>query len=252
MIGIVILLVLALIVHELGHLLAGLAFRVQISKCCLFFDPGFRLLDTGKRFGIRYCVGWIPFGAYVKFSPKEEGAKGVFLDNLHPLKRVVVSLAGIGMNLLLAYICIFSWVNHYADDEERMGLTEQIQLVHSIVQDEVKDCTSYISSLWKWEDDEQNTVEEDVEGFQMQTSLPESDVYNLIWRFALLNLFMAVFNLLPIPPLDGAQTLFHVYEFLFHRPVNVMIQLGTGLIGFLLIMASNAYDLYQMVWHFFE
>lgn len=250
MITIIVLMALALAGHELGHLIAGLAFRVQISKFCLFFDPGFRLVDTRKRFNIRFCMGWIPFGAYVKFATKgENSSNGVFIQDLHPLKRAVISLAGVIMNLLLTYLCIFIWVNHYADSESQTELKEHIHQTNTIIQNEVVHCTSYITNYWKLGGEAEDTNSEDI---QIKTSQPESIGYTMIWQFALLNLFLTVFNLFPIPPLDGAQTLYNIYEYLFHRPVNTMFLLAAGILGMLLIMGSNMYDLWKLLWEFIE
>lgn len=48
--------IISLTLHEVGHYLAALAFRVRVSKFCLFLDPGFRLLDTGTRSKILYTI----------------------------------------------------------------------------------------------------------------------------------------------------------------------------------------------------
>ena len=43
------LLPLSLVVHEIGHTLMALVFKVRVGKFCIFFIPWFRLLDTGKK-----------------------------------------------------------------------------------------------------------------------------------------------------------------------------------------------------------
>ena len=140
----------ALIVHEVGHLLAALAFRFRVSKFCLFFDPWFRLIDTGKLFPIRLCVGWIPFGAYVRFLSAGENTdnhKNLY-ENLHPLKRVVISLSGEIMNLLMACLFIFAWVGNHADRIHSYSVAKHIAITHRIVNDEIGNVVESISDYW--------------------------------------------------------------------------------------------------------
>ena len=53
--------------------------------------------------------------------------------------------------------------------------------------------------------------------------------------------------MLPIPPIDGAQTLYNLYEFVLHKPVSRGYQIIAGVIGFLLIIGANVADFISYV-----
>jgi regulator of sigma E protease len=106
---------LALIVsHELGHFLAAKAVGMRVERFSLFFPPK---VASFKRGETEYQLGALPLGGYVKItgmSPDEvaelepEIAARAYY-NKAPWKRIVVILAGPGVNLLLALV-IFTGV----------------------------------------------------------------------------------------------------------------------------------------------
>ena len=61
-----------------------------------------------------------------------------------------------------------------------------------------------------------------------------STFLNLI---ATLNVFLMVFNLLPVPVLDGGQIFFFICEGIFRRPLPMKIQMRLQQIGFLLLIS---------------
>lgn len=67
---------------------------------------------------------------------------------------------------------------------------------------------------------------------------------------ALLSINLAIFNLLPLPALDGGRILFVVIEMIFRRPVNQKIEAVIHNIGFILlllmIMAVTVKDLIKL------
>ena len=242
----------ALIVHEVGHLLAALAFRVRVSKFCLFFDPWFRLIDTGKLFSIRLCVGWIPFGAYVRFLSAEESTDNHnnLYENLHPLKRVAVSLSGVIMNLLMACLFIFAWVGNHADRIHCYSLAKHIAITHRIVNDEIGNVVESISDYWMYKDQHSKAENENVRSVHRK-STPKMSWNKFLLMFARVNLFLFLFNLLPLPPLDGAQTLYHIYEYVFHKPLNIAFQVIAGCVGFAAIIGSNIIELVKYAFRIF-
>lgn len=242
----------ALIVHEVGHLLAALAFHVRVSKFCIFFDPWFRLIDTGKLFSIRLCVGWIPFGAYVRFLSAEESTDNHnnLYENLHPLKRVAISLSGVMMNLLMACLFIFAWVGNHADRIHSYSVAKHIAITHRIVNDEIGNVVESISDYWMYKDQHSKAENENVRSVHRK-STPKMSWNKFLLMFARVNLFLFLFNLLPLPPLDGAQTLYHIYEYVFHKPLNIAFQVIAGCVGFAAIIGSNIIELVKYAFRIF-
>ena len=240
----------SLVVHEIGHALMALVFKVRVSKFCIFFDPWFRLLDTGNRFKTRFCIGWIPLGAYVRFgsSDGDDSNRFVLPPGLHPLKRVMISISGALMNLLIAYICIFAWVGSHEYKDGVLSFGQQVASTNYIVESEAKSTFSSISVYWM---PQGNNISEPIEQSVKAVTATKKATNNrwrtFLWGFACLNLFLAIFNMLPIPPLDGTQTFYNLYEFVLHKPVSRGFQIIAGAIGALLIMGANAADFIRYV-----
>jgi regulator of sigma E protease len=102
--GIVVLIVL----HELGHFAVAKAVGMRVERFSLFFPPTLGRVRLGET---EYALGAIPAGGYVKITgmnPEEIKeldpviAKRAYYTQA-PWKRIVVILAGPGMNLLIAF-----------------------------------------------------------------------------------------------------------------------------------------------------
>ncbi|WP_317167086.1 RIP metalloprotease RseP [Blattabacterium cuenoti] len=102
-----------ILVHELGHYILAILFKVRVEKFFLFFDPWFSIFK--KKIGKTiYGIGWIPLGGYIKISgiinPNDKNNK----DNKNykfysksSIKRLLIISGGIIANIILS-ILIFS------------------------------------------------------------------------------------------------------------------------------------------------
>lgn len=104
---------LLIFVHELGHFLACRLTRVGVEKFSIGFGPEL-LAWQGK--GTRYSLSLIPFGGFVKPQGESEdevqkrGQTRVGDFVAAPvLSRILVIVAGVLMNYLLAYV-LFVWI----------------------------------------------------------------------------------------------------------------------------------------------
>jgi membrane-associated protease RseP (regulator of RpoE activity) len=86
--------VLALVVHELGHLLAARLCKTSVIEAGLGWGP--KLLNV-RVHGIDYHLRLLPLGAYVKLDM-------VGLQKRPLVQQVVVLLAGIAMNVILGAV----------------------------------------------------------------------------------------------------------------------------------------------------
>jgi regulator of sigma E protease len=100
-------------IHELGHLLSAKTFGVYCKEFALGMGPKIYSIK-GKE--TEYSIRLLPLGGFVSMVgeegvevdvPKERSLKGI-----HPLKRLVVMLAGIVMNVILAFV-IMTGINIY-------------------------------------------------------------------------------------------------------------------------------------------
>ena len=95
---------LAMIIHELGHLIAARSCRVSASELGLGMGP--RLF--GFRFGsLRFSLRAIPIASFVMLD-------GTALKERSVRAQVLVHLGGVGFNIvagLLTYGTMFGWFN---------------------------------------------------------------------------------------------------------------------------------------------
>lgn len=92
-------------VHELGHFLMAKRNKIVVDEFAFGFPP--RLIKLGERGGTVYAINAIPFGGYVKMRGEEDPTDPGSFAAASKRARVVVLLAGVAMNFLLA-ILLFS------------------------------------------------------------------------------------------------------------------------------------------------
>ncbi len=100
-----------IILHEAGHFAAAKAVGMRVERFSLFFGP---MLWKVRRGETEYGIGPIPLGGYVKITgmnPNEDippEARPRAYYNQKVWKRIVVILAGPGVNLLIAFVLLFA------------------------------------------------------------------------------------------------------------------------------------------------
>ncbi|MEI8143034.1 MAG: site-2 protease family protein [Candidatus Berkelbacteria bacterium] len=93
------------LVHELGHFLAAKAFGVKVEEFAFGFPPR---IFSWKRGETNYSLNAIPIGGYVKMLGELEHSKDKrAFENQAPWKRLIISLAGVTMNFLLAWLALW-------------------------------------------------------------------------------------------------------------------------------------------------
>lgn len=119
-------LTLLVVIHEFGHFITAKIFGVRVEKFYIFFNPGFSLFKfKPKSSDTTYGIGWLPLGGYVKLSGmidesfdtdqmKEEPKDWEFRTK-PAWQRLIIMIAGVVMNFLLA-IAIYSGIAfHWGD-----------------------------------------------------------------------------------------------------------------------------------------
>ncbi len=102
-------LIVLVLIHELGHFLMAKKFGIKVEE----FGIGIPPRAWGKKIGeTLYSLNWIPYGGFVRLLGEDEIDKKV-LNNprsfaAHPVwQRIIVVVAGVAMNLLLAWILFY-------------------------------------------------------------------------------------------------------------------------------------------------
>lgn len=109
-VSLVLMLGIVVVVHELGHYLAGRLFGAAAESFSVGF--GNSIFERTDKRGTRWRINWIPLGGFVKFVGEAQapgdlgqvvsGPVGKPYTELTPLQRIGVSLAGPAANFVLA------------------------------------------------------------------------------------------------------------------------------------------------------
>lgn len=99
-------LVVLIVAHELGHFFVAKAFKMRVDEFGVGYPPRAWGIKKGET---EYTLNWLPFGGFVKIFG-EDGVDGVPDPRSFMAKpkwqQALVLVAGIGMNLLLAYVLL--------------------------------------------------------------------------------------------------------------------------------------------------
>ena len=68
------------------------------------------------------------------------------------------------------------------------------------------------------------------------TDAAKTGAYSLFYIVVVISMNLGIFNLLPIPALDGGTLLFTLIEMIFRRPIPKKIENGLKIAGFALLM----------------
>jgi len=99
-IGALVLLNVMLFVHEMGHFLAAKRSGVAVEEFGFGYPP--RLVTLFRRGGTSYTLNMIPFGGFTRMKGEDDPEGPGSFVNARKRNRIVILLAGAGMNLLLA------------------------------------------------------------------------------------------------------------------------------------------------------
>ena len=130
-----------ILIHELGHYLFARLFDVAINEFAVGMGP--KLFSrVSKKTGIRYSLRLIPFGGFVSMEGEDgESEDSRAFCNKATWKRIIITVAGALMNLLLGVILMTAYVSTYEAygttviaDVEKSVLAEKAQVGDEIVE----------------------------------------------------------------------------------------------------------------------
>lgn len=201
---------LVIVVHELGHFFACKLFAVPVPLFSIGFGP--RLLGY-KIGGTLFQIALLPFGGYVAIGPDQ-----LFLQPY--LVKIFVLLAGIALNFLFAYIIFlfFRWkdvdIRHImaqATSKFQQGIVGPVGIVSVIRYSVGLSFTHFLLVL------------------------------------ASLSLGVGIFNLLPIPFLDGGQIAWYTIEAIVGKIPETVSAIGS-MIFFVLFVLFFVFISIKDIW----
>ena len=93
-----------LLVHELGHYLAGLLFGIKAEEFGFGYPP--KLLKLFTIAGTDFTLNLIPFGAFVRFKGENDPDVEGGLASANKWKRLGTLLSGPFMNILTGILLV--------------------------------------------------------------------------------------------------------------------------------------------------
>ncbi|MDA8234183.1 MAG: site-2 protease family protein [Clostridia bacterium] len=213
-----------ILVHEVGHLLAAKWAGIPIARFSIGFGPKLWSFTKG---GVEYRIALIPLGGYV--LPDIEEEKDFFA--LAVRKRIIFSLGGPLANLVFAYP-LMAIYNLLKGDMSLYALTVKplIQVISSLGY-----IITAIPMLFTKPEQLSGIVGIVAQGGKMV----EGDWLSGIVLLVMLNLNLLVFNLLPLPVLDGGQILLTLMEKI--SPKVLKIRLPLALLAWILMLGLMIY-----------
>ncbi len=205
-------------IHEYGHLLAAKLCRIRVRRFSIGFGPklfAFKLGETS------YWFSLIPFGGYV--LPALEHAD---FQRLATYKRITFALGGPAANIVCAFLGLFviglsqlslgpAQAMSFAATQLGMGLQQQLYGLSTLFADfgQISGIVGIVA----------------VGGTQFGSTLAD-----LLTFSVMINIRLAVLNLLPLPPLDGGRVLFCILEKIY-RP-TARVEAPVTLVGWALVL----------------
>jgi regulator of sigma E protease len=229
---VILLLGLMILIHELGHLIAAKYAGIPIER----FSVGFGSRVWGfYRGGTEYCLSLIPIGGYV--LPRIE--EGKEFSQLPLTRRILFCLGGPMANTLTAFVCLLAAAILSSGNLSSSTLTKPVHelwaMVHQIIM--------AIPSLLNHPDRLSGIIGIVANGGQHAST----DLTRLFAFFIMLNVNLAVFNMLPIPPLDGGKIIFDVLQSIC-KPL-IRLQTSIAVAGWALMIALMLYATITDVGH---
>ncbi len=129
----ILLLLLMVLIHELGHYTAGKILKFKINEFSVGFGP--KILQKQKKNGELITLRLLPLGGYCAFEgEEEEGSNPDAFNNQKPWKRLIVLFFGAFFNFLSAIIFSFILLVAHGYDLVQVKTVGETSINYEIVQ----------------------------------------------------------------------------------------------------------------------
>ena len=220
---------LLIFVHELGHFLAARAFDVKVIEFALGMGPAIWKRQKGETL---YSLRLIPIGGFCKMEGEDEEQKSSRSFGAKPWwARLVILYAGSIMNLLLGFLlCLVIAIVVVEGFNPLAVLQNTTARVGGLIQLMVQSVAMLFTGEVGVGDFSGPVGIVQVIGEVAQVGMP-----NLILLTAFLTINIGIFNLLPLPALDGGRSIFVIIEAIRKKPLNPEKEATVHFVGIVLL-----------------
>lgn len=232
----IVVLLLMVLIHEFGHYTAGKILKFKINEFSVGFGP--KLLQKKKKNGELFSLRLIPLGGYCAFEGEtEEGKESPeSFNNQKPWKRLIVLFCGAFFNFLSAIIFSFIYLL-YCGVPFGWALLKSVPFTFDMAWQILVIFGQLLIGKLPITD-----LGGPVTTVNMIASLTQANFGYLLILFPLISVNLSIFNLFPIPALDGFQMICVTIEWIRKKPVkreviNLINNIGLlVLFGFVIII----------------
>lgn len=210
-------------VHELGHFAAARLAGIPVAALSLGFGPA---LMKKRWKGTEYRLSAIPFGGYL--LPEATEPDDFF--RISPARRIFLSLGGPAANLLTA-VPLLAMLNAVRGSYDLYSL---ILLPFVQIASLLTKMAASFAAMFSHSGELMGIV-----GIVSSGSAFTSSSAAALSFAALISLNLALFNLLPLPALDGGKIVLALLEYISPRARALHLPLAAG--GWVLIIVLMAY-----------
>ena len=216
--------------HELGHFVMAKWLRIPVARFSIGFGPklwGFKLGET------EYWISAIPCGGYV--LPALQDAES--FARLPLLTRILFSLGGPVANILGAFVCLAAMNAVHSG----LSIATIIYLPLEQIGTMAEQLVTAIPLLFS-QPGQISGIVGIVAAGGAHVGL---DFGRLVQFSVLLNLNLAIFNLLPILPLDGGKIVMGVLHKIYRpfRKLEIPLTVGGWIMLLALMLYATALDI---------
>lgn len=183
-------------IHEYGHYVACRAFGIPVASFSVGMGP--RLMSRVDKRGTEWKLAALPIGGYISMDPTAH-------ERAAPWKKIIISAAGPAINIFTALLIVFAFG----------GLSGVIGAFTALGDIYIATAQAIFKTLTFQGTNDLVGPVGIVSGSSEATAIPLS--MNVLVLFVSMNIAVAIFNLLPFPPLDGGHIVVSCIEGVFGK-----------------------------------
>lgn len=216
-------------IHEYGHFLAARLCKIPIARFSVGFGPKLLGIERG---GTKYWLSAIPLGGYVLPGLEEDEFR-----KLSARKQVVFALGGPVSNIVAAFAGLIA----LGVIQHDLAVSEATLLAVTQLWADLTQMAHAVSTLF--------TNFGQISGIIGIVSIGGeqfgSTLTGLLTFSVLINVNLAVLNMLPLPPLDGGRILFCIAEKIY-QPLS-RVRIPATVFGWAFVLGVMVYATVQDV-----
>lgn len=224
--------------HEAAHMTVAKLFGVKVLKFSLGFGPILLSKQIGET---SYELRVLPLGGFVQFfgeCPESKVERGFF--SLSWYKRAIIALAGPTMNLLLGFLLLLGLVVVFKEYPFIEGIRKAFQLSYYVIA-QTLGCLGH-SVAGKAH---MNEMAGPIMVTKIMVDAFKMGMDQFLFVLAIISLSLGLFNVLPIPGLDGGHVALYSVEGIIRKPLSGKVYAIWSQLGLVLLITLMGFIIFS-------